>query len=488
MYALHLRIFILAILCSLPISPIFAAQSFTPGNYVFSAADSFKAGNVYSFLDAKVTVNSQTINVFRGVQRTYYWKDFELSNGSVSGGYKWTKIDSEIDELKSKYPGRKLVIQFSYKCWTYSGGDWTFPDYIKNNGAGIYGDPALGGTGDGFWVSTQMKGNLHPYIWNTKVQERMSSCLQALHDHLKATNRLGVVEAINMCESAKAGASASDPVWGAAIIKNVENMKRAFPEIWVFSYSNFPVSQLQKYADAFRKQNIGWGGPDVVQNLSKENGLKGSNNSPGTYAFYCNFWNFANVTGHAIGNRCIKGAAVQNEDYDWTNGFAYNYSLATDRLKLNYLFWQEQSPTRNTQIINFVKNKVSYYAGLGQGVAGGLNQTRPDDESPGNITLTKVTTAQKNISFTWNNPNDSDFDGIQVCRSTTGYPAQGSNVVTTLPKTTTSWTNWSLTTGTTYYYAFYTYDKQAPPNYSSGTKVSRKAGQTAVEQEWKTYR
>jgi len=106
------KVFSLAVLCLFAASLASAAPSFTPGNYVFSSAPDFTDCQVPNYLSATTTYNGQTVNVFRGLQRTYTWKDIEPTSYH---GWSWTKVDSEIDTLKSSYPGRKLIIQFTYK-------------------------------------------------------------------------------------------------------------------------------------------------------------------------------------------------------------------------------------------------------------------------------------------------------------------------------------------------------------------------------------
>ncbi len=486
-----IKVLLVVLLCSLASSLASAAQSFTPGNYVFVSDGTFDEMHVGDFLSATTTYNGQTVNAFRGVQRTYYWKDLEPD---WYHNYTWTKVDQDIAYLKNNYPGRKLAIQFSYKCWTAGPNDYNFPDYIKDNkangvnGAGPYGDPANGGSGVGYYVALGMNNNYHPYIWNTAVQARMKEVLEALYQHLVDTNNLDVLECINMCESSDNFGTGpnlcTSDVWGDASKTNMLNMKNAFPNIWVFQYANFPKDQMVKWADFNNSNGIGWGGPDVAgwlnnapagpPNHPEEETLNGSPSSPGTYAYYCNFWQYPNVTAHVIGDKQIKGAAVQNPDYNWdiAETGEYNYGLAKDRLQLNYLFWQAQySTTRNSKIINLVKGKVN-----SDGLAGGLNTTPPGP--PANVNVTQITPGDQSISFTWTNPTDSDFDRVKICRSSTGWPTLQDAVYTTTHNQT-SWTDSGLTNGVLYYYKFFAFDDGSPVCYASGVGVSETPGDTA---------
>ena len=158
--------------------------------------------------------------------------------------------------------------------------------------------------------------------------------------------------------------------------KNLIDLKGAFPQTWVIQYANGPKGQLPKWADACLENNVGWGGPDirqtdVINQPSLEPFLVGGNGSPGSYSHYWNYWNFSNVNGHIIGDNCAKGSAVQYEDYDFAVGFDQNYITGTEVLHLNYMFWLYNN-THETQIINYIKDKVNAY-----GTAGGLNTVAP---------------------------------------------------------------------------------------------------------------
>lgn len=353
-------------------------KQFTPGHYVFSGAPNFTDQPIATYLAATATNGSK---VFRGVQRTYYWRDME----PTFHAYDFSKIDAELAQIPS---GQKLIIQFSFKSWTAGGGDWAFPTYIHDNPAGIYGDPygSPAGSGVGYYVNPA-SGNHYPFIWNQYVQNRMKEMLQALGDRYDSNVQ---VECINMCESATGGATptlVTDDVYGDAIVTLFVAMRNAFPTTQVIQYANFPKSQQVKYAYNCLANNVGWGGPDVVQDDVVNNpgaapSLVGTDTSPGTYAFYWDAWNYSGVHSATfngstydltIGNHVVKGSAVQNMDYTWSQGFANNYLNATQALHLNYMFWQAQWTTgtdHNPDIIAFVKGKVD-----ANGAAGGLNET-----------------------------------------------------------------------------------------------------------------
>ncbi len=381
----HARHCLLALVFALACIPAHGAGygSFTPGHYVYTVASTLDEGHVFDFLNAR-TKDGQV--VFRGVQRVYYWGDLEQQ---WFHNYQWKQIDDEIAAIQANNiahgADQKLIIQFSYKCWETAGGQWNFPDYIKENrkngtlGAGPYGDPAIGGTGPGYYVAPGMKKNLHPYVWNPAVQARMKEMLKALGQRYDSH---AMLECVNMCESSHNGGTVNEDAYGDAMVQNMINMKAAFPTTWIIQYANFPISQQFKWANASLANQIGWGGPDVVSSDANVGAnLVGTNNNPRTYAFYYNHWKFARVNGHAVLDNCIKGCAVQNEDYDWANGFEQNYINATQKLHLNYMFWQAQySKSRNTQIINFVRGKVEE-----NGITGGMNSRYPGNTAVGRL-------------------------------------------------------------------------------------------------------
>lgn len=452
-------------------------KPFTPGHYVFSSAPDFNTQDLPTFLNATAANGDK---VFRGVQRSYYWKDMEPTYHA----WDFSKIEAELALIPA---GQKLVIQFSFKAWDPAGGAWAFPDYIHNNPAGIYGDPHAtpSGSGPGYYINSTT-GNHYPFLWNQNVQNRMKEMLAALGAQYDDDPR---IECINMCESATGGATSGlnlveDDEYGDAIVALFIGMKTAFPDTRVIQYANFPKSQLPKYAYNCLLYNVGWGGPDIVQsdvvnNPDSAPSLVGSDGSPGTYAFYWDYWNFSGVHSAlyqgstydlTIGNRAVKGAAVQNMDYTWTpQGFANNYLNATQALHVNYLFWQAQfDSSHNTQIIDFVRTKVE-----SDGPAGGVNQYIPGDTTaPGNVTVTQATAANNQVSFTWTNPGAVDYEGVQICRSTTD-PLVGpsSGVVKWAGAPQTTWVDTTVVAGQHYFYRFYAYDHQTPANFATGVSA-----------------
>jgi len=96
--------------------------------------------------------------------------------------------------------------------------------------------------------------------------------------------------------------------------------------------------------------------------------------------------------------------------------------------------------------------------------------TNSDHTPPANVINLAVVASDQKISLSWQNPTDSDFFGVMIRRSTTGFPAtpaagdliyQGSNV---------SKEDTGLTNGVLYYYSVFAFD--ASNNFASGAIIS----------------
>lgn len=107
-----------------------------------------------------------------------------------------------------------------------------------------------------------------------------------------------------------------------------------------------------------------------------------------------------------------------------------------------------------------------------------------DQAPPAEITsLTPTTnTTARTASFTWVNPNDSDFAGVKVLRKSGSAPTSPFDTgatATTVAKPGAAMTSTNLTVGVTYYYTFYTYDTMG--NYSAGvTQAIRLGGSSCI--------
>lgn len=93
-----------------------------------------------------------------------------------------------------------------------------------------------------------------------------------------------------------------------------------------------------------------------------------------------------------------------------------------------------------------------------------------DTTPPDNVTNVTALPGDSQVALSWTNPTNSDFAGVVIQRSTSGYPRsiyEGTNVYT---GSGSSFTDTGVVYGTGYYYTIFSYDDV--PNYSSGTSTS----------------
>ncbi len=105
-----------------------------------------------------------------------------------------------------------------------------------------------------------------------------------------------------------------------------------------------------------------------------------------------------------------------------------------------------------------------------QGIGTIQNDDAPDTTAPGNVTSFTATPGNGQVSLSWSNPSDSDFEGVKILRKTGSYPTSHTDGTTVYNNDGTSYTDTGRTNGTTYYYKAFTYDEV--PNYSSGSSAS----------------
>ncbi len=92
--------------------------------------------------------------------------------------------------------------------------------------------------------------------------------------------------------------------------------------------------------------------------------------------------------------------------------------------------------------------------------------TLPDTTPPANISNLVVTPSNQQNALSWTNPNDADFAGVKIQRSTVDYPNSPNSGTTIYNGAGTSTINAGLTNGTTYFYTAFAYDNSG--NFASG--------------------
>lgn len=85
-------------------------------------------------------------------------------------------------------------------------------------------------------------------------------------------------------------------------------------------------------------------------------------------------------------------------------------------------------------------------------------------------TLINGTGLDSQIVFTWNNPNETDFVRTAIVRKAGSYPTSPADGTTIYESNGETFADMNLTNGTTYYYAFYSYDHAR--TYSEPVRVS----------------
>ncbi|MDH5712102.1 MAG: hypothetical protein OEZ15_10640, partial [Gammaproteobacteria bacterium] len=118
---------------------------------------------------------------------------------------------------------------------------------------------------------------------------------------------------------------------------------------------------------------------------------------------------------------------------------------------------------------------LPFFTGCGGSDSGGNNATT-DTTPPGMVTLLTAVAGDASIYLTWSNPSDSDFSGVVIRRSTSPFPVDATGSGTTAlgvvvyDDNTNLHLDASLSNGTTYYYAAFSYDSSG--NYSLAEFVS----------------
>ncbi len=95
-----------------------------------------------------------------------------------------------------------------------------------------------------------------------------------------------------------------------------------------------------------------------------------------------------------------------------------------------------------------------------------LNLSIGDVTPPANVTGFTATAGYGQITLSWTNPPDADFQGVKIQRKTTGYPTGPNDGTNVYNSNGTSYLDPGLTGGVRYYYTAFSYD--AEPNYASG--------------------
>jgi len=294
---------------------------------------------VYFSRDRESIINHPFLThpMFKGAQIMYSWKNMETKKGE----YNFSILIEDYEYLK-KY-GKKLFIQL--QDITFSPKYKAVPAYLltsEYDGGAIlqYNDD---GKPDG-WVAKR---------WNKKVRERFALLLLALGKEFD-----GKIEGINLQEtaievSAKTDFNFSEQKYIAGLKANMLALKKAFPTSTTMIYANFIPGEWLPWEDKGYLKSIyeygeeigvGLGAPDlmVTRKAQLNHALTMMHERQYTVPI-----GIAIQDGNYIGK---TGADSDYNEYKDTGDTNRNnivpllHSFAKDFLRVNYMFWVNQEP------------------------------------------------------------------------------------------------------------------------------------------------
>ncbi len=149
----------------------------------------------------------------------------------------------------------------------------------------------------------------------------------------------------------------------------------------------------------------------------------------------------------------------------YTDGMLAAFGITEDEISAGYFdetsaVWQGVDSFTVNKDDNTIIASISHFTDFAL-VTGSADTTPPSN--PTNVT---ATAGVEKITLTWSNPTDSDFDHVNVYRSTTSGQT-GTLVASTTSSAVTSYEDTGLTGGTVYYYVLKAVDSTG--NESTGT-------------------
>lgn len=279
---------------------------------------------------------------FAGAQIMYPWKEIETAEGQ----YDFSAIQADVDYLAQH--GKRLFIQL--QDGSFSPQYKPVPDYLMSSeyDGGVAPMHTDDGTLDG-WVAKR---------WNPEVQVRFAALLAELGKEFD-----GKIEGINLQETATGVTEETDhsftPALYAESLKvNMLALKSAFPTSTTMIYANFMAGEWLPWDDRgylrgiyeFGEQNgIGIGAPDLM--FQRKGQL-----------------NHALAMMHEHSYSVPLGIAVQDGNYIGTtasnevvasrkNLVPALHAFAQDFLKVNYMFWVDQEPYFEEDVLPCFDNR-----------------------------------------------------------------------------------------------------------------------------------
>lgn len=302
---------------------------------------------VYFSRDREAIINHPLLShpQFNGAQIMYSWRDLEPQKGL----YDFSTLREDYKYLKKH--NKKLFVQL--QDVTFYPQNKAVPGYLLSDeydGGAImqYNDE---GDPEG-WVAKR---------WNEKVRERFALLLHALGAEFD-----GQIEGINLQETAIGVSKATDPSFSElkyvqGLKHNMLALKKSFPTSTTMIYANFIPGEWLPWEDKGYLQGIyeygeeigvGLGAPDLMVTR------KGQLNNPlalmheGIYTVPIGI---AIQDGNYIGKTGADLDYNENSDKDINSQQSIVpllHGFAKDFLKVNYMFWVNQEPYFERDVIS----------------------------------------------------------------------------------------------------------------------------------------
>lgn len=322
----------------------------------------------YTFVGTARMQERYVPGVMRGVQRMYAWSDIEPREGD----YDFSSIRSDIRLLSAI--GKQLVIQIQYK--SFRSGERRVPAYIAGSeyGGGVY---------------QSLAGAWNPVLWNPRVGERMDMLYAEIARSFDDALHL---EAVVLPETSPSAPLAMRPQLGVqpyslsiyidALKARMSALRRAFKKTVVIQYVNYPVELLSELTTFMREHGIGLGGPDVYPRR-----LSPSRPTLEVYRYYPalygivplgaavqapNYSIAAKKRAAAAARGMASASVATTEEEERAIPIDEFIHLATQDLRLNYLFWSAFPAADFARVISTLNLRVD-----GNDPAGGLSTELP---------------------------------------------------------------------------------------------------------------
>lgn len=296
---------------------------------------------VYFAKDRELITNHPMLfnSMFLGAQIMYSWRELEPEKGK----YDFSILKHDYNYLKKYH--KKLFIQLQDA--TFNPQRKAVPDYLLSadydGGAVVQYNDEEKPEG---WVAKR---------WNKKVRERFALLLKALGKTLD-----GKIEGINLQEtaigvSAKTDTSFSEEGYVQGLKENMLALKKSFPVSTKMIYANFMPGEwlpgndkgyLRSIYQYGEEIGVGLGGPDLM--VTRKGQL-----------------NHTLAMMHESHYKVPLGIAVQDGNYIGETGDTDDetkkkphsnivpllHSFAKDFLRINYMFWANQEPYFQTDVL-----------------------------------------------------------------------------------------------------------------------------------------